>query len=386
MVMVSTTRHLASSGAAVGPDGPSAAVAQAVAALGARDAALILLFGTPAGGADEAVTQASDAARGVPVAGMTSRSVVTPDGPVEGGWTALALDSSLQVGMGVAEEASRHPHEAGRAAAAEAFAALDLLAGYPLLLLFVDAESGDQSEIIAGAYEVTGGRVPMAGGGADGRAAAEFAGAAAYRDSVVAVGLVSPQPIGVGVAHGCFPRGVPSLVTRSEGRTILELDGRPADVVYLEKLGLAGANVSDADFEALAVLHPLAQPALSGGVRLRHVLRRAPAGGLECATPVPTNAAVGIGQETPVSILESTREAVDDALAPLDGPPRAALVFDCAARRRALGPALASEVHALASSFPERPPLVGLYTRGEIGRIRGAKGDLNHALVVVVFG
>ena len=34
----------------------------------------------------------------------------------------------------------------------------------------------------------------------------------------------------------------------------------------------------------------------------------------------------------------------------------------------------------------EPPPMAGLYTHGEIGRIRGAKGDRNHAVVVVAIG
>jgi hypothetical protein len=35
--------------------------------------------------------------------------------------------------------------------------------------------------------------------------------------------------------------------------------------------------------------------------------------------------------------------------------------------------------------LPPDTPFVGLYTRGEVARVRGASGDLNHALVVVAF-
>ena len=69
----------------------------------------------------------------------------------------------------------------------------------------------------------------------------------------------------------------------------------------------------------------------------------------------------------------------------LEGAPSAALVFDCAARKRALGASLPEEAGALVSAFGDVPALSGLYTRGEVGRTRGAKGDRNHAAVVVAF-
>ena len=179
---------------------------------------------------------------------------------------------------------------------------------------------------------------------------------------------------------------VPSIVTRAQRRTILQLDGRRADQVYLEKLGRMDEALSDEQFEALAVNHPLAQPELSGDMRLRHVLGRTADGGLRCATAIPVNAAVAFTEQTADEIVTSAGEAVADALLPLGGrQARAAMVFDCAGRKRALGGELAREVEAIIDSFDEPTPFAGVYTHGEIGRVRGAKGDLNHAVVVVTF-
>jgi hypothetical protein len=50
-----------------------------------------------------------------------------------------------------------------------------------------------------------------------------------------------------------------------------------------------------------------------------------------------------------------------------------------------MGGALESEVEALIAGLGTGTPVAGLYTRGEVGRTRGAKGDLNHAVVVVAF-
>ena len=205
---------------------------------------------------------------------------------------------------------------------------------------------------------------------------------------MVAVALVSRTPIGVGIAHGCVPRGAPSIVTRSRGEIVLQLDGRPAEAVYLEKLGVCDDPLSDDDFETIAMAHPLAQPELRGDLRPRYVRGRAPAGGLVCATSIETNAAVSVCEHEPEAIVRSATSAVDEALRHLSGPAEAVLLFDCASRSEWFGNPLASrEIASIVSSFGDpTPALAGAYTRGEIGRIRGAKGDRNYSLVVVALG
>ncbi len=134
----------------------------------------------------------------------------------------------------------------------------------------------------------------------------------------------------------------------------------------------------------MAVLHPLAQPLLSSALRLRHIRGRGQDGSLSAVTHLPHNAVVWFTEQTEETIVASARSAVGDALARC--PVRPALVFDCAARKRALGDRLADEVSAIRRAFAADAPLGGLFTRGEVGRTRGAKGDLNHAIVVVAFG
>jgi hypothetical protein len=92
-------------------------------------------------------------------------------------------------------------------------------------------------------------------------------------------------------------------------------------------------------------------------------------------------------RETPAEVVATAGQGVSEAVASLgEDPPRAALIFDCAGRKRAAADSLSHEVEGLLGAFPPpRPPIAGLFTHGEIARIRGAKGDRNHALVVVAF-
>ena len=386
-VLPAVTPHIrdrvAGSSAAAGEGACASAVEAAIATLG-HEPGLVLVF--PAGELDPAAAalEAQTAAGGARVAGMTGTGAIGADGPIGTGCSAIAFSSSLLAGIGVA--AGSDPRAAGSDAASQALASLGD-APHAILLLFVDSETGDQAEVVAGAYTVAGGTIPLAGGAAGGPRRARFADGRALADGVVAVALGSTTSIGVGISHGCIPRGAPSIVTRSDGRTVLQLDGRPAQDVYFEKLGVEGVDIDDEEFEVLAMVHPLAEPELSGLLRPRYLRARTPGGGLVCATRIEQNAAVEICDQTSGSIVESARAAAEDAVAHLQGPAAAALIFDCAGRSAWLDGALAAhELEALRTGLGEPMPCVaGVYTRGEIGRTRGAKGDRNHSVVVAAF-
>jgi hypothetical protein len=381
---------MAGAGSASGAGAVTSAVEQALRALEGARPAVVIAFPTPADDlvADVALAQTLTAA---PLVGMTGNATLAAHGASEGSCSVLALADPVQAAVRIENDVAGDPRGAGRRAAAGALSAIDSSIGSRVLLLFVDTRSGDQAEVITGAYESAGPAVPLAGGAAGGSNPFQIGEGKTLTDSVVAVALVSPGPIGVGIAHGCQPRSAPSIVTKAEGRTVLQLDGRRAEDVYLEKLGLADRVLQDFEFEAVSVVHPLAQPELSGDVRLRHVLGRTPEGGLVCATHLPANAAVEFTDEEPDGIVVSAWDAVVSSLQGLDGAaPGAALIFDCAGRKRALavhGESLEREATALIKSLGDKaPPLAGLYTHGEIGRVRGAKGDRNHAVVVVTIG
>jgi len=381
----------AASGVATGRDAVREAVGEALSRVDGT-ASFVLVFPPATLGPEATVEQAAAAASDVPWAGISSDGVIAAGAVVPSGCAALAFGDDVDVGVGLGEGASHDPRGAARRAAAAAFAGVDAEAGHPLLILLYDADAGLHSELVAGAYEVVGPAVPLAGGGANGPLGpslrsepAQFACGRACRDSVVAVALVTQAPLAIGIGHGCELGALPAIVTRSDGRRILGLDGRPAEEAYLEAIGYPGRRLSDAEFERLAVLHPLAQLELGGRVRPRHVRGRSPGGGLLCATAIPENAAVAFGEQSPLGVRSSALAALQDALERLRRPARAALVFDCAARRGVLGIDPQAEVDVLTSALGSEWPLVGLYTRGEVARTRGAAGDLNHAVVIVAF-
>jgi hypothetical protein len=287
-----------------------------------------------------------------------------------------------------ATRASQDLREAG-ATAARCLPAGDELP-HKVLLLLSDGLAGDQQEIVRGAYGVLGAGVPLVGGcaGDDLKMTKTFQlhGDQVLTDSVVAAGIASAAPLGIGVRHGWRRVGEPMLVTASAGNRVHSLDDRPALDAYLQHLGVDEPDGFDQEGLArLALTHPLGLSRPGGEEQVRFI-----SGGdfaersLICIAEVPQGALVWIMEGDAQSVLEAADGAGCDSLAALEGrPPLGMLAFDCIARRDVLGEAgIQAEVDRLAAPAPGAP-IAGFYTYGEIARTRGLRGFHNQTLVVL---
>jgi hypothetical protein len=380
-----TTKEIAAATAASGPGAVGQACREAVDAL-PDDPGLVLAFTSGEMDFEEDVKEMAEAAGGATSAGMTGNGLFGPDGPMDEGCVAMAFTSQVSAAIAVAEEASGDLRTAGQACTAEALEKLG--ADADLVLLLIDSTRGDIADTVSGAYEAAGPAVPLAGGAAGGAEKLHFHDGRVTTDSIVAVAVRSEGPTGLGNTQTCRTRGTPSILTRSNGQLVEEIDGRPAEEVYLEQLGFAGVAFDDEEFETMAITHPIAQPELHGDFRLRHVLGRTEQGAIILGTGIPESAVIEFTELDFDELLTSGAASVRAAIDALGGAdPKAALVFDCAGRRRALREGIPEEVEAINAAFGDpAPPLIGLYTHGEVARLRGAKGDRNHAVVTVAFG
>src|SRR5436190_2423548 len=158
---------LAGAGSAEGPGSVTAAVEQALAALEGQRPSVVFAFPTKSDdlAADVGLAQALTAA---PLVGMTGNSILSAAGPAEQGCSALAFAEPIGAAVRVENDVSADPRGAGQRAAAGALSAIDSSLGSRVLVMFVDTRSGDQAEVIAGAYQAAGPSVPLAGGAAGG--------------------------------------------------------------------------------------------------------------------------------------------------------------------------------------------------------------------------
>lgn len=262
---------------------------------------------------------------------------------------------------------------------------------HKVLVLFIDATLNGNVEIVRGAYGTAGAGVPLVGGLSSDdwrfnrtcQFAGDSNGVEVFKDAVVGVAIGSPQPVGLGVAHGWRRSGDPMVVTDSDGLKVYEFDNEPALDVFLARVGLDESVLTGSDSFRLAALeYPLGVATRSGeeirviqGVDLadRSVL---------CSAGIPQGGLAWLMEGDLDSLVAGGTESCQQAVSTLGGAtPIGLLTFDCAVRRRELGPVgVRRELDEIERIFPG-VPFGGFYSYGEIARYRGATG-MHHLTMV----
>jgi len=356
------------------------------------DAKLLIVFCSQSHDLPALLAEIRRPAPGVPLIGCTTAGEIATAGPSEASVVVTALGGDgFAVETAAATEASRDLRMAGSRIARCLPVREDL--PHKVLMLLSDGLAGDQQEIVRGAYSVLGATVPLVGGcaGDDLRMICthQLYSDQVLTDSVVAAGLASDAPFGIGVRHGWRRVGDPMLVTASAANRVFTLDDRPALDAYLKQLGVDEPAGSDQEWLArLALTHPLGLSRPSGEDQVRFI-----SGGdfversLSCIAEIPQGALVWIMEGDATSVLEATDAACADSLAALNGKaPLGVIAFDCIARRGVLGDdGIRTEIDRLAA-VTSGAPVAGFYTYGEIARTRGLRGFHNQTLVVLSVG
>jgi hypothetical protein len=293
-------------------------------------------------------------------------------------------------GFEVSARAVTHASRDRRRAGAEAASVLDEVGGdHKVMLMMVDGLTREQHEVVRGAYAVLGASVPIVGGctadNLEYKQTLQFHGSGAgverLVDSVVAVGIASTGPFGVGIGHGWYKSGEPMAVTRSEGGEVFLIDDEPALDVYLRCIGADRSVLDDAEkFKDVIFEHPLGlSRGASEDIRVVHSAD-AERGSLFCLADVPQGALVWTMKTDVASLVAAAADSCRMAVDFLGGTePIGMLVFDCGARKLKLRPEnLDAEQSAIASAV--RAPFAGFYTYGEIARTTGSRG-MHHLTV-----
>lgn len=324
-----------------------------------------------------------------PLIGCSTAGEIATSGASDASVVVLALGGDgFTVRTAVATGASNDLRQAGATAASCMAAVADR--PHRVLLMLSDGLSGDQQEIVRGAYSVAGATVPLVGGCAGDdlkmRATHQLYGDMVLRDAVIGAAIGSDAPLGIGVRHGWQRVGEPMLVTRSANNRVYELDDRPALDAYLERLNApAEAHTEAAAFTHFAQTHPLGLNRRTGEEQVRFVAEADFADrSLGCIAEVPQGGLAWLMEGDADSVLAATDAACADSLASLAGhPPLGLVAFDCIARKGVLGSHGVSDEVARVARHAGGAPVAGFYTYGEIARTQGVSGFHNQTLVVL---
>lgn len=179
-----------------------------------------------------------------PVHGGTScQGIMTDDGMVGGDGHALALmgisDPEGAYGVGAAEIGDDPKSAAGDALQLALSNAKR--PGQMPQMIWLMAAPGMEEEFITGIQTLLGPDVPVFGGSsADNEVAgrwSQFANGEVYSNAVVIGAVFSSAEIVYSFHSGYEPTSKRGTVTRAEGRTLYEIDGKPAAIVYNEWSG-----------------------------------------------------------------------------------------------------------------------------------------------------
>ncbi|WP_147113981.1 FIST signal transduction protein [Tateyamaria sp. syn59] len=178
--------------------------------------------------------------------------------------TAFCIwDAMGDYGTALASFDSQSPFDAGAQAASAALEAADRVGEMPDLVL-VSATPGYEETVLQGIMSIVGQDVPIFGGtAADNTVSGEWRvsdGAAFHAQGVVVSVLFPSTKLHFAYHNGYEPSANQGQVTRSEGRKLIEIDGKPAAEVYHTWTGksvLPNALGSEHNILAEATMTPL---------------------------------------------------------------------------------------------------------------------------------
>jgi hypothetical protein len=360
---------------------------QVLRALDGESPDALILFVAPRYNAPELLRAVNESCRPKLLVGCSSAGEFTNETVGEGQACAIALRSSeVRFAAGIGRDLSRD-----RAAAAkditDAFRGVAAASqGYSAALVLTDALAGHADELIEQLTLQTGGNHQFFGGGAGDDANFKrtqvFLGLEVASDAAVALEILSPKPIGIGVRHGWQPAGKPMRVTEADGMRLVSLNAAPAVEAFQAHAEATGQQF-DHDAPIPFFLHNILGIDTGDGFKLRVPLALHADGSLSCAAEIPAGSSVCIMSTNPVSACDAAAGATRDALSQLNGhEPRVALFFDCVATRLRMGREFAGEVSALKDVLGSTP-FAGCNTYGQVARTEGQFNGFHNCTAVV---
>lgn len=275
-----------------------------------------------------------------------------------------------------------------RRAAREACEQIERELGAVPTTLLLHATPGFEERLLEGIVDAFGDRAPPAYGGsaADNDLSGKwkvFSGARVESEGFVLVGFASAQPASGAFVAGYLPTNQRGVVTRAQGRTVYEIDGRPAAIVYNGWRGDALARFMGKSAIVLAetTLAPVGRliDRQKGTPRylLSHPHEVHADGSLSFFTEFAKGDEVMLMMGTTESLLERTTQVVHRARGLRSDPIRGAVLIYCGGCVLAIGDRT-RDVAKLYAAQIGATPFVGAATFGEIGALPGASTGNRH--------
>jgi methyl-accepting chemotaxis protein len=354
---------------------------------------LIFVFASPALSLAKINTELAKHFESAVVAGCSSSGEFTERGAAKQSVSIVAISGDMRVAAGFAGDLKQSSVKAVQKALEPHPAKAD---GYPYRtsVILLDPLAGNGEEATLTAATMLGDDVTIVGGAAGDDLAMKQThvalGSQSASDAIVILSLFTREPLGMGVAHGHVALSEPINVTRADGATIFELDGKPAWQVWREKTRqdakARGVDVDNLAPDAVGPFLLTYEAGLPTGdeLKIRAPLQVNGDGSINFACGVPTGSKIRISRSDADRQIASAQQAAKQAHESLDGRRIAgAVVFDCICRNLILGDRFTDAVRLISDELGG-VPLGGFETYGEIGLNRGSLSGFHNTTTVVL--
>ncbi|MEM9148844.1 MAG: FIST N-terminal domain-containing protein [Cyanobacteria bacterium P01_F01_bin.3] len=226
-----------------------------------------------------------------------------------------------------------------------------------------DGSTTNGEELLKGLELALGSDVPIVGGTAGDqyrfKSTVQFFRTEVLTNSIPILLFSGDIQASYGTACGWTPIGQKAVVTRAEGTTIYEIDGKPALDFYKCYLGDRPPTaetplaVYDGDGELYYMRVPNTYDAQSGQINF--------------LGDIPQQSTIQLTDINRDEVIAAAEQSFTTALEryPGTGSPEAVLLFSCCCRRWLLGTRAKEEYQLVRNALPKSVPICGFYTYGE---------------------
>jgi len=327
--------------------------------------------------------------------------------PQTGTVAVMTLKSRyLKVGVGVGENIKENPFEAGRKAVREAYSnlqddptaaalisvafmrkkSMDILKMKPFVNIVIpDGMSGQEEKFLRGMVTEIGATTPIVGGstGDDLKfdKTYQFANGV-YTNAGVVATLGTSLKVGLGYGHPYYPTKRGAEVTRAEGRTVYELNGRPAVEVLKELLEEEELTPEVFAKKPLGVR----STDIFGEYMIKSAMKANEDGSVTFYAEVHEGSFLTAMETNPEYAISAFENALKSAIANAGNPKKigAVIIFNCVLRHLLKERLCINDLDIIKDTIGE-VPMIGFNTYGEQGATKGgAIGHYNQTSTILV--
>lgn len=296
------------------------------------------------------------------IVGFCGGGIISPEGILkEGIGVGVLKGESLQVETVLEEGLDDAPHDTGIRVGEKLKENFDS----GTIILLPDGFVPNLSEVVRGVYDAMGPNFNYIGGGTGDNLkffkTFQFTEAGITSGAISAAVLSGPE-IGTSLGHGWKPRKEPLTITETEGKKILEIDGRPAFEVYSERLG----DISLDEFEEYGMKHPLGIADMAGNYTIRDPISVDEDKNIDLVTEMPEGSVVYIMESDMDELIDKAGKVAREAKKEVPEP-KFGLLFDCISRTLLMEDKFQNELKSIEKSIGEDVPILGALSFGEIG-------------------